>query len=43
MRDKIKKFAQRKIAKNNNQDGKANCPNIQIVILDEADSMTIDA
>lgn len=39
VRDKIKKFAQRKIANNPNQ----NCPPIQIIILDEADSMTVDA
>lgn len=37
VREKIKKFAQRKIAKD------ANCPPVQICILDEADSMTIDA
>jgi len=39
VRDKIKKFAQRKISKNPEHD----CPPIQICILDEADSMTIDA
>jgi len=39
VRDKIKKFAQRKIATNPG----INCPPIQICILDEADSMTIDA
>ena len=39
VREKIKKFAQRKIS--NNPD--INCPPIQICILDEADSMTIDA
>ncbi len=43
VREKIKKFAQRKIAKSTSTDGRASCPNIQIVILDEADSMTIDA
>jgi replication factor C subunit 2/4 len=41
VREKIKKFAQRKIAKN--PDGRLNCPQIQICILDEADSMTTDA
>lgn len=41
VREKIKKFAQRKISKN--PDAQANCPPIQIIILDEADSMTIDA
>jgi len=41
VREKIKKFAQRKIAKH--PDANFNCPAIQIVILDEADSMTIDA
>lgn len=39
VRDKIKKFAQRKISKNPDHD----VPPIQIIILDEADSMTIDA
>lgn len=39
VREKIKKFAQRKIAKNPEFD----CPPIQIIILDEADSMTVDA
>jgi len=39
VRDKIKKFAQRKISKNPEHD----VPPIQIIILDEADSMTIDA
>ena len=39
VREKIKKFAQRKIAKHPN----GNCPPIQICILDEADSMTADA
>jgi replication factor C subunit 2/4 len=39
VREKIKKFAQRKIAKNPELD----CPPIQIIILDEADSMTVDA
>lgn len=41
VREKIKKFAQRKIAKN--PDGRLNVPPIQICILDEADSMTGDA
>lgn len=39
VREKIKKFAQRKIAKAPG----STCPPIQICILDEADSMTIDA
>lgn len=39
VREKIKKFAQRKIAQNPD----IACPPIQICILDEADSMTIDA
>ena len=41
VREKIKKFAQRKIAKH--PDSNFTCPPIQIIILDEADSMTIDA
>ena len=41
VREKIKKFAQRKIAKH--PDGRTNVPPIQICILDEADSMTSDA
>ena len=41
VREKIKKFAQRKIAKH--PDNNYNCPPIQIVVLDEADSMTTDA
>jgi len=41
VREKVKKFAQRKIAKH--PDTTYPCPPIQIVILDEADSMTIDA
>jgi replication factor C subunit 2/4 len=41
VREKIKKFAQRKIAKH--PDASYNAPAIQIVILDEADSMTTDA
>lgn len=40
VRDKVKKFAQRKISRH--PDGR-NVPQLQIVILDEADSMTIDA
>lgn len=39
VRDKIKKFAQRKIAHNPDKE----CPPLQLIILDEADSMTIDA
>lgn len=39
VREKIKKFAQRKIQRGPN----VNCPPVQICILDEADSMTIDA
>lgn len=41
VREKIKKFAQKKITKNTDSDHP--CPPIQIIILDEADSMTIDA
>ncbi len=41
VREKIKKFAQRKIARH--PDSTHPCPPIQICILDEADSMTIDA
>lgn len=41
VREKVKKFAQRKISKH--PDSTFPCPPIQIVILDEADSMTIDA
>ena len=40
VRDKVKKFAQRKIARHPNG---RNVPQLQIVILDEADSMTHDA
>ena len=39
VREKIKKFAQRKISNNPDKP----CPPIQICILDEADSMTVDA
>lgn len=39
VRDKIKKFAQRKLQRGPN----VGCPPLQICILDEADSMTIDA
>ena len=39
VREKIKKFAQRKIAKSST----THVPPIQIIILDEADSMTNDA
>ena len=41
VREKIKKFAQRKIARH--PDGRTDIPPIQICILDEADSMTGDA
>lgn len=41
VREKIKKFAQKKIAKN--VDSNYPCPPLQIIILDEADSMTVDA
>ena len=41
VREKIKKFAQKKISKIN--DSNYPCPPIQIIILDEADSMTGDA
>ena len=41
VREKIKKFAQRKIAYN--PDSTLKLPPIQICILDEADSMTHDA
>lgn len=40
IREKVKKFAQKKLAKH---PGGRNVPNIQIIILDEADSMTHDA
>jgi len=39
--EKVKKFAQKKISKNNDQDFP--CPPLQLIILDEADSMTVDA
>jgi len=39
VREKIKKFAMRKISHNPNN----NVASIQIIILDEADSMTVDA
>lgn len=39
VREKVKTFAQRKISTNPNM----KCPPLQIIILDEADSMTIDA
>lgn len=42
VRDKIKKFAQKKIQKNL-KDGDREIPPIQLIILDEADSMTVDA
>lgn len=41
VREKIKKFAQKKITKA--IDSEYTCPPIQIIILDEADSMTVDA
>jgi len=41
VREKIKKFAQKKISKA--VDSQYPCPPIQIIILDEADSMTVDA
>lgn len=41
VRDKIKKFAQKKITKS--PDTAYPCPPVQIIILDEADSMTNDA
>ena len=40
VREKVKKFAQRKIARH--PDGR-NVPQLQFIILDEADSMTTDA
>ena len=46
VRDKIKKFAQKKVAKAESTEGydcRFPCPPIQIIILDEADSMTGDA
>lgn len=46
VRDKIKKFAQKKVAKADTLEGydsRYPCPPIQIIILDEADSMTGDA
>jgi replication factor C subunit 2/4 len=41
VREKVKKFPQRKIA--NHPDGRKNVPPLQICNLDEGDSMTIDA
>lgn len=41
VREKIKRFAQKKIKKN--PDSEFPCPEFQIIILDEADSMTNDA
>ncbi|CAI2370752.1 unnamed protein product [Moneuplotes crassus] len=41
VREKIKKFAQKKIAKA--VDSEYPCPPVQLIILDEADSMTVDA
>ena len=41
VREKIKKFAQKKISKV--VDNTFPCPPLQIIILDEADSMTVDA
>ena len=46
VRDKIKKFAQKKVARADTLEGydsRYPCPPIQIIILDEADSMTGDA
>ena len=46
VREKIKKFAQKKIARADTLEGydcRFPCPPIQIIILDEADSMTNDA
>lgn len=40
IRDKVKKFAQKKISKH---PGGRNVPPLQLIILDEADSMTHDA
>ena len=42
VREKIKKFAQKKIVKIPSSENYP-CPPIQIIILDEADSMTVDA
>lgn len=42
VREKIKKFAQRKIARHPDS-SRTDIPPIQIIILDEADSMTTDA
>lgn len=41
VREKIKKFAQRKITRH--PDPTVTVPPIQIIVLDEADSMTTDA
>ena len=41
VRDKVKKFAQKKIQKSTEPGYE--CPQIQFIILDEADSMTVDA
>jgi replication factor C subunit 2/4 len=41
IREKVKKFAQKKISKNTDLDHP--CPPLQLIILDEADSMTVDA
>ncbi|CAI2370697.1 unnamed protein product [Moneuplotes crassus] len=41
VREKIKKFAQKKISKAVSSDYP--CPPVQLIILDEADSMTVDA
>ena len=46
VREKIKKFAQKKVARADTLEGydsRYPCPPIQIIILDEADSMTNDA
>ena len=41
VREKIKKFAQKKITKD--ETAAEGCPPLQLIILDEADSMTVDA
>ena len=41
VREKVKNFAQKKISKSG--DSEYPCPPVQLIILDEADSMTIDA
>lgn len=39
--EKVKKFAQKKISKSDSSEYP--CPPLQLIILDEADSMTVDA